>query len=696
MGRATIAFREIGLSILVDKGKNEPMKIPPLTPIEQDIERLHFEELLADISSKYINLPVDRIDAEIEDDQQRICECLNIDFSTLWQWEDESNRFLILTHLYSPPDGPKRPERIEVQTSFPWKLQQMELGKTLALTTEQMVPEAAVDQETRRFYGVKSTVVTPLSVGGGPLIGILSFDTLWVERHWPEDVIKRLVLVAQVFSNALSRKGMEKALRSSEARLSLAADSAEAGLWEYSVETGLFWATRRALEIFEHTSTSEPLSMHKVEQFIHSEDLERVRLAVDLTFENDSALDIEYRVQSGDGSLKWIHSKGEPYFNTDGTPDRLLGVSTDITDRKTIELKLRSSEERLASALGIADLGFYEMGASYTMQFVDSRMRQILGIPPSEKEPRQFWLNHIHPDEGYYVQNIIRKVVQEGEDNFYLDYRYIHPDRGTIWLCHLSRVLERDETGFASRIIGVIQDITERKQAEKSLIESKKVLKSHKKDLQRLTGRLIAVQEEELRRLSRELHDDLTQRLAAVAIECGKLELQQDRQPDDRKALTRIKEELINVSRDVHSMSRQLHPTIISDLGLISAIKEEVAVITRREGIEIAFEHTQLPDDISEDISLCLYRIIQEGLKNVVSHSESERCELVLHTDERGYRLTIGDNGVGFDHRQVRHKPGLGLSSMRERVLLVNGDFRIDSRPGQGTVVHVSIPFQER
>ncbi len=168
-------------------------------------------------------------------------------------------------------------------------------------------------------------------MGGGSLIGVLSFDTLWVERHWSEEIIRRLTPVAQIFSNALARKTTEKALRSSEARLRLAADSAEAGLWEYSVETGLFWATRRALEIFEHSSRSEPLSMHRVEQFIHSEDLERVRLAVDLTFENDSALDIEYRVQSGDGSLKWIHSKGEPYFNTDGTPDRLLGVSTYIT-----------------------------------------------------------------------------------------------------------------------------------------------------------------------------------------------------------------------------------------------------------------------------------------------------------------------------------------------------------------------------
>jgi PAS domain S-box-containing protein len=671
------------------------MKIPPLTPIEQDTERLHFEALLADISSKYINLPVDRIDAEIEDDQRRICECFNIDLSSLWQWEDESHRFLILTHLYSPPGGPERPERIEAGASFPWLLQQMELGKTLSLATTEMVPETVVDQKTRLFYGVKSSVVIPLSVGGGSLIGVLSFDTLWVERHWSEEIIKRLIPVAQIFSNALARKTTEKSLRASEARLRLAADSAGAGLWEFNAETGLFWATQHALEIFGHTSRSEPLSMKRVEQLIHPEDMKRVHLVVNQAFENGRPLDIEYRVLADDGSLKWVHSRGEPYFKADGTPNLLLGISIDITARKLVELKLKISEERLASAFDIAELGFYETVEEYNLQFVDNRMRGLLGVSRGQKEKRRFWLEHIHEDDADYVHSVIGRVLTGGVNRFNLQYRYRHPKRGTLWLHHLSRVLERDAGGLATRVIGVMQDITERKQAEFSLIESKKTLKNHQKDLQRLAGRLIAVQEEEMRRLARELHDDLTQRLAALAIECGKLELQQDRPPDDRKALTRIKEQLIAVSQDVHSMSRQLHPTIISDLGLISAIKEEVAMITRREGIEIVFEHTQLPEDISEDISLCLYRIIQEGLKNVVSHSGSERCELVLHTDERGCRLTIGDNGVGFDHSKVKHKPGLGLSSMRERVLLVNGTFQIDSRPGKGTAVHVAIPFQE-
>jgi formate hydrogenlyase transcriptional activator len=192
-------------------------------------DQLQFEKLLADISARFVNLPTEQIDAEIEDAQRRVCECLGVDQSTLWQWSDETPHYLALTHHYNPPNGPERLERIDGQEAFPWLFQKMLLGKTLAFSTERLPPEAARDKETRRHYGVTSSVVIPLSVGGGPLVGVLAFDTLGEERAWPEPLVKRLHLIAQVFVNALERKRSEKALRESEARLSLAADSAGGG-----------------------------------------------------------------------------------------------------------------------------------------------------------------------------------------------------------------------------------------------------------------------------------------------------------------------------------------------------------------------------------------------------------------------------------------------------------------------------------
>lgn len=194
------------------------------------LERLRFESLLTEISARFVNMPSGQIDDAIQEAQREICDCLGIDLSALWQWADETPRFLTVTHLHRPPEGPDRPERIDAAEAFPWVYQKMIDGEMLAFSTEELPPEAARDKESRRFFGIHSSVVMPLSAGGGPLMGVLTFDTLRSSRRWPEEILKRLMLIAQIFSNALARKQADGELRKSEARLNMAADSAEVGL----------------------------------------------------------------------------------------------------------------------------------------------------------------------------------------------------------------------------------------------------------------------------------------------------------------------------------------------------------------------------------------------------------------------------------------------------------------------------------
>ena len=310
--------------------------------------RRRFESLLVDISARFVNLPAERIDSEIEDAQRRVCECVGLDLSALWQWSSVNTpHFLSLTHLHSPPEGPSRPEEpIDAQEVFPWQFKKMLRGEILAFSTEGMPPEAARDQEARRNYGIKSSVVIPLSTGGGPLIGVLTFDTLQVERDWPEPLVKRLSLVAQVFANALERKHSEQILRESEARLTLAADSADAGIWELDCSTNLFWATERARIIFGYGS-EEVISMERFEESIHPDDREHVRQVIARALGERKPVDIEYRILVGDGRLKWIASRGRPYFKPTGEPDRLMGVSLDISDRKRMESELKERLEEI-------------------------------------------------------------------------------------------------------------------------------------------------------------------------------------------------------------------------------------------------------------------------------------------------------------------------------------------------------------
>ena len=346
--------------------------------------------MLAGISARFVNLPTDQIDNEIEDAQRRICECLGLDLSALWQWSDENPRFLTVTHLHSLPEGPSRPEGINAQEAFPWVLEKVLRSEVLVLSTESMPPEAARDEEMRRHFGIKSSVVVPLSAGGGPVIGVLTFDTLRSERAWPEETVKRLILIAQVFTSALNRKHSEETLRKSESRLNLAADSAEAGLWELDCSTNIFWATERAREIFGY-GPDEVISMERFEKSIHPDDLEAVQQNITRALGEREPVDIEYRILMGDGCLKWLFSRGRPYFKPKGDPDRLMGVSMDISDRKRMkdelierlkeieELKLQLEDENLYLREEIkAEKGFDKIvGNSKELQSVIFAANQV-------------------------------------------------------------------------------------------------------------------------------------------------------------------------------------------------------------------------------------------------------------------------------------------------------------------------------
>ncbi len=239
----------------------------------------------------------------------------------------------------------------------------------------------------------------------------------------------------------------------------------------------------------------------------------------------------------------------------------------------------------------------------------------------------------------------------------------------------------------AMLIIALIINLQQRKKAEVALRESRQ-------DLRTLAGRLISAQEEELSRLSREFHDDIAQRLAAVAIESGTLELRSQHIDDTVLDKIRyIKEQLITLSEDVSTISRQIHPAILKDLGLVRAINSQCVRFSDREGIDVDFQAQDVPDTVPKGIALCLYRIIQESLRNIAKHSQATRVEISLKGQDERILLHIIDDGAGFVPREARRTPGIGLASMRERVEYVNGQFEVRSDPGMGTMIEVSVPM---
>ena len=338
--------------------------------------RLRFETLIADLSLKFINLPACEVDPEIEDAQRRVCECLGVDLCGLWQWSAEPPGFLGLTHLYRSSQGPPTPEPMDAREYFPWCLEQLLAGKVIAVSSlKEMPPEASRDQDVYRHFGIKSTLVIPLSAGRGPLLGALGFNATRAERPWPEELVKRLQIVAQIFANAITRKRSDQVLQASEERLSLATAAAGAGVWMWDVSRNEVWATENWRRMFGFPPDAA-IRYEAVIGRIHPEDRRMVESAVRRALEEHADYLGEYRVILPDGTERWIAARGR-VSDTGGAQTRMLGVSVEITDRKRAELAL---EERLRFEQLLTDLSatFINQSPDRIDSVIDDGLRRLL------------------------------------------------------------------------------------------------------------------------------------------------------------------------------------------------------------------------------------------------------------------------------------------------------------------------------
>jgi formate hydrogenlyase transcriptional activator len=340
-------------------------------------ERLRFETLLAEISARFVNLPGDRIDSEIEDAQRRICELLDLDRFTLFQVPEQEPGVLLLTHIHQPPGDPPPPKRLVAGDLYPWATQRLLGGETIVISKmTDLPPEASRDRESFCGFGTKSGVYVPLSAGEGPVFGLLGFGVTREERSWPELVVKGFQLIAQVFANTLARKCADQVLRESESRLHMATSAAGAGLWIMDSDTGHVWVTPRTRELFLF-APDEELNYESFFKVIHPEDREQVHQDVRQALRSGETFHCDYRIVQPDGGIRWIAARGQRQLRSTGEADRLLGVSFDITAGKRGEQAL---EERLQFEQLLSDLSsrFVNIPPDRVDSEIEDALKQIL------------------------------------------------------------------------------------------------------------------------------------------------------------------------------------------------------------------------------------------------------------------------------------------------------------------------------
>jgi PAS domain S-box-containing protein len=393
--------------------------------------------------------------------------------------------------------------------------------------------------------------------------------------------------------------------------------------------------------------------------------------------------EVQVRIQTRNGQARWIEHVCQPVLDAEGRSLGFRASNRDITERKSIENALQQTEASLQRAQSVGQIGSWQLDIAYSKLIWSDQSYRIFGIAPETKLSYELFLDRVLPEDRDLVDTQWKAALSGA--TYDIEHRIL-VDGQIRWVRERAE-LEFDAQGRALTGIGTVQDISDLKRAEV-------ILRQSREQARHLARQLLSVQEEERRRLARELHDDLSQRLAVLAIEAGKLEEASRRSEDPMFVkLKQIREKIVQVSADVHNLSRQIHPSILDDLGLVDAVRSEISSISTREGLRIEFDAQDIPKTLSRDVTLAVYRILQESLRNCAKHAQATQVKVSLDAETETLRLCVSDNGIGFNPSSSEGHLGIGLASIRERAHLVDAELHVTSSADEGTTVRLAVPL---
>jgi PAS domain S-box-containing protein len=353
-----------------------------------------------------------------------------------------------------------------------------------------------------------------------------------------------------------------------------------------------------------------------------------------------------------------------------------------------VEERFRAIADDTPALLWMASPGEYG-------SFVNKTFAKFLG---AEGQKLSDWTVHVHPDDLQSVQSGFLEAMSHAR-GFLAVLRMCRFD-GEYRTC-VSEALPRfSANGKFLGLCGSVADITDQAEAERKLISANTVLSQglaekteREAEIRALSARLIKAQEEERSRLSRELHDDLSQQIAAVSIGMGNLKRNlPENQTESRKQSDSLQQKLVDLSEAVRRISHELHPAVLQHSGLAAALRAYCDEFEALMQIRVQLKTEGSFQDLPSTVALTIYRIVQEALRNVARHAQVDAAEIGLVDSGEELRLTVADRGVGIPADKLSRPGGLGLVSIRERTRLVNGTMQVQTSPNQGTTLTIMLP----
>jgi PAS domain S-box-containing protein len=578
-------------------------------------------------------------------------------------------------------------ERILVFNATAEKIFGCPMKEALGQSLERFLPNRFRGEHYKHIARFAKTGVTNRSMG--------TLGALWALRANGEEFpieasisqadVDGRKLFTVILRDVTERERAGQALRESEARFRLVANAAPVLIWMSGTDKLCTYFNQPWLD-FTGRRLEDELG-NGWATGVHPDDLKNCLETYNQAFDRRQAFKMEYRLRGHDGKFRWMLDTGVPRIGADGSFAGYIGSCVDVNERIVAEQQLSKIHELNVSILDSLRNHLAVLDSRGTIVAATNRGPEFLAVSGINLLDLQVGANYfeicraaVEAGDGDVAAALagVQAVYERKQNYFELEFDYESGINQRWFLMSVTPLKTQDGGVVISH-----QDITERKRHEQAIHD--------------LSGSLINAQEQERSRIARELHDDINQQVAMLAIEIQQLE---NTFPEDsleaRQKIRALWSKTHALSTDIQHLSHQLHSSKLEHLGIIAALRGLCDEFSQQHKIKAEFQFRQVSQGIDSNITLSLFRVAQESLRNVAKHSRAQKVRLELFETGGRIVLRVSDDGVGFDPESPENQTGLGMISMTERIRLVGGSLSVTSRPSLGTQVEAAVPLLHR